>query len=144
MERPNLENYHQDKTGEDLMNGPYNRTRYASDLEKYIDFLEKQKSREPTVFSGGRRKIRENLWNVLNELQGNTANAYYDIIDIFVPIMRARIASITIEDLVLDRKNIIEGFIYNANICNEYKSIMHECLDDYLEDCLEELKSQNL
>lgn len=40
MRRPNIEDYHKDKTGERLMNGPYNQTKYARDLNKYIDKLE--------------------------------------------------------------------------------------------------------
>lgn len=42
MKKPNKEDYHQDVTGESLMNGPYNYTRYANDLEKYIEELTKQ------------------------------------------------------------------------------------------------------
>ena len=38
MKQPNKEDYHQSKTGENLFNGPYNMTRYANDLEKYIKY----------------------------------------------------------------------------------------------------------
>lgn len=40
MKRPNIEDYNQSKTGESLMNGPYNQTKYAEALDKYIDYLE--------------------------------------------------------------------------------------------------------
>ncbi len=59
MKRPNKEDYIQSN----LMNGPYNQTRYAGDLDKYIDFLEQSKGiaivpSDEEIYKEGRERFK--------------------------------------------------------------------------------------